>query len=757
MGDKIIRVVCSDGKIERFDPNRITEECIESGIPFWTAAEVALDVSGRIYDGISTKEIRAMTTELLYKKDPEAARRYERYHKMRVRTTRNIIEGFDRRKIVLSLISETGMSQEMAEKIAKEVEEELRRLKLEFLSAPLIREVVNAKLLEYGLEKERADYTRLGLPVYDVTKLIELGSKENTNLQHNAETIHKLAGDSVFEQYCLLKILPRDIADAHMRGLIHIHNLNYWAVRPNSMQHDLRWFLKFGLRVDGNGIYASVSSPPRHIETAILQASKVLMTSQTQMTGGQGFDFFNVFLAPFLRGLTHEQIKQAAQMFVYEMNQHHIARGGVLFSNLDLELQVPKFLEKEPAILPGGALGDTYADYEDEARLFLTALIDVLLEGDHTGKPHLFPNIVFKIRKDSFRQENEEMLLKIHQLIAKFGTPYIANLCPEWQSNQVNYMACRSRLDAGWKEDWETDTMRTGNLHQITINLPRLAYEANGDDERLYELLWDRCEMIYEALSNIKHKIIERRLYQDRVLPFLSQELNGETYYRIEDTTHTIGYIGLNEMLIAHTGHSLHEDKSSWKFGVEFIKYLATVILPEFVDRSGHRWCISQTPAEHSTYRLAMLDLREFGERAVFKGTMDSPYYSNSSHTSVDADISLSEKIKLEEPFHPLSSGGHMFHVFLGEKPSVDSLISMTEKLCKNSELGFFAYTRDLTICNHCQNISAGLLERCPKCGATGKVLDHYSRITGYYKRLDDWNRGKRQELRDRSKHWIGH
>ncbi len=756
MEGKIVRVICSDGKVERFDPNRITDECIESGIPFWTAAEVALDISGRIYDGISTREIRSMTTELLYKRDPEAARRYERYHKMRVRTTRNIIEGFDRRKIVLSLISETGMSQDMAENIAKEVEEELRRLKLEFLSAPLIREVVNAKLLEYGLEKERADYTRLGLPVYDVTKLIELGSNENANLQYNAETIHKLAGDSVFEQYCLLKILPRDIADAHMRGLIHIHNLNYWAIRPNSMQHDLRWFLRFGLRVDGSGAYASVSSPPKHIETAILHAAKVLASGQTQMAGGQAFDFFNIFFAPFVRGLNYEKIKQAAQMFIYEMNQQHVARGGeVIFSNLDLELNVPRFLENVPAILPGGVSGDSYGDYEDEARLFLKSLIDVLLEGDYTGKPHLFPNMVFKIRKDSFRDENEEILLKIHQLIAKFGTPYIASLCPDWQPKQANYMACRSRLGESWKGDWEIDTTRTGNLHQVTINLPRLGYEAIGDDERLYELLWDRCEMIFEALSNIKHKIIEKRLYQDKVLPFLSQEWNGENYYRLEDTTHTIGFTGLNEMLIAHTEHALHEEKDTWKLGLEFIKYLASVIAPEFEDRSGHRWSISQTPAEYITYRLAMLDLREFGEEAIYRGTIDAPYYSNSSHISVNADTSLNEKIKLEEPFHPLSNGGHIFHVFLGEKPNVDSLMNLTEKICKNSELGFFAYTRDLTFCNHCQSINGGLLERCPECGSTGNVLDHYSRITGYYKRLDSWNRGKRQELRDRSKNWI--
>jgi ribonucleoside-triphosphate reductase len=170
-----------------------------------------------------------------------------------VRTSRNEIELFDRKKIVESLIREAGVDRKIAEEIAVDVENGIRMLDLEFISAPLIREIVNVKLLEMGLENERKSYTRLGLPVYDVTSLIERGSNENANLQHNPETIHKLVADCVMKEYALLRILPTELADAHMRGEIHIHDLEYFATRPYCFQHDLRWFLRHGLKVDGTG------------------------------------------------------------------------------------------------------------------------------------------------------------------------------------------------------------------------------------------------------------------------------------------------------------------------------------------------------------------------------------------------------------------------------------------------------------------------------------------------------------------------
>ena len=264
----------------------------------------------------------------------------------KVRTSKIMFEDFDAARIRDSLVRELGLPLDAAERIAAKVAERISIMGLKFLSGPLIRELVCATLLEEGYDRERNLYTRLGLPVYDVDRLITCGDRENANLQHNPETIHKLAADTVFSQYALLKVLPPDLADAHMAGTIHIHDLEYFVTRPFCQEHDLRFFLRRGLVVDGEGVHTAVAGPAKHPEVAILHAAKALAAAQTNWAGGQGYDFFNVWLAPYVRGLKYEEVKQLAQMFVYEMSQMYVARGGqTVFSSIAIEPTVPKVAE----------------------------------------------------------------------------------------------------------------------------------------------------------------------------------------------------------------------------------------------------------------------------------------------------------------------------------------------------------------------------------------------------------------------------
>ncbi|MEE9474907.1 MAG: anaerobic ribonucleoside-triphosphate reductase, partial [Candidatus Hydrothermarchaeaceae archaeon] len=325
MGNMVVK---TSGDVEPFDPNIISKECVMAGIDIYTAADIVAKIKNQIPDEISTEKLHGMVLDTLDEKDPQAAGMFRSFHSMQVRTSRNTIEAFDRRKIVSSLQLETSLPKELSENVAKETEDELRKLKLEFVSGPLVREITNGKLLEHGYEGARTDYTRLGMPVYDVTQLVESGSKENANLQHNPETIHKLMADQVFKEYALLKVLPLELADAHMLGEIHIHDLDYFATRPYCAQHDLRWFFKNGLKVDGTGDNTSVAGPAKNAEVAILHSAKALAAAQTNFAGGQGLDFFNVWLAPYMQGLKYSQIKQMAQMYVYEMSQMYVARGG---------------------------------------------------------------------------------------------------------------------------------------------------------------------------------------------------------------------------------------------------------------------------------------------------------------------------------------------------------------------------------------------------------------------------------------------
>ena len=679
-------------------------------------------------------------------------------HDILVRTSRNTLEPFDRNRIVESLVMEVGVGRQIAEEIAVEVENGIKALNLEFVSAPLIREIVNVKLLERGLEVERANYTRLGLPVYDATQLIEKGSRENANLQHNPETIHKLVADRVMKEYALLKLLPLKLADSHMRGEIHIHDLEYFATRPYCFQHDLRWFLKNGLKVDGTGENTAVAGPAKNAEVAVLHAAKALAAAQTNFAGGQGLDFFNVWLAPYMAGKSYKEIKQLAQMFIYEMSQMYVARGGqTVFSDIDIEYGVPSIVAELPAILPGGIQKEsvTYGDFEEEAIAFAKALTEVYLEGDYVGKPFFFPKPNYKLRKENFRKEGfEDFMILVHKCVAKYGTPYFLNLLAGYLPDNVFAQCCRLVLspDASDWEDFARGCMRTGSLQVVTLNLPRIAYESK-DDDGLFELIEERMLLAREVIE-IKAEIIKKRMEQN-ALPFLTQDVDGEPYYRVDKVVRSIGFVGLNEMLKAYVGEELHEP-SAWRFGLKIIKHMLD-IATEWSKETGLRWVITQTPAESTAYRFAKLDLMQFGDKAVVQGDRESGsvYYTNSSHCRVSANIPLFERLRIEGSFHPLCNGGMMAHVWIGESsPNPEVMWELTKKIATKTLIGYWAYTKDMTYCRRCKRVAGGIRATCTFCGSND--VECYSRITGYYQRVSGWNEGKKRELVDRKRVNIG-
>jgi len=675
-----------------------------------------------------------------------------------VRTSRIQFDEFNPKRIQASLVREAGLSEEMAEKISMEVTDRIHKLNLKFLSAPLIRELVCVALLEHNLEYARAQYTRLGLPLYDVDKLIRAGDKENANLQHNPETIHKLAADAVFDQYALLDCLPGHLADAHMAGLIHVHDLEYFATRPFCQEHDIRFFLKKGLIVDGKGTHTAVAGPAKHGAVAILHAAKALAAAQTNWAGGQGYDFFNVWLAPFVKGLSYKEMRQLAQMFIYELSQMYVARGGqTVFSSIALECGVPKAVWDIPAVLPGGKVSEsvTYGDFYEEANQFFNAIIDVYHQGDYTGKMFNFPKCEVKLRNE-YLDEFEDEYLKVAALTAKFGTPYFLNLCPDYMPDVVNSQCCRLIFapEGDELEDLRNGGLRMGSLQVVTINLPRLAYEAMGDDAKLFELLDERMDLAKEVLM-IKREVIKERL-RGGALPFCAMDHDGEPYLNVDKQFLNFGFVGLNEMLKAHVGTELHNEYA-WRFGLKFMRHMVERS-NEFSEETGFRFGTLQTPAESCAYRLALIDRKLYGNKAVVQGDLvnGSPYYTNSSHVRPSAGIPLLDRINIEASFHPLLRGGVILHVWLGENnPSTEALWSLTRRIATKSLTAYFAYTRDLTICQKCSSVMPGLLSMCTNCGATGDSLEQWSRITGYYQQVRGWNAGKIEELKDRHRYSV--
>jgi ribonucleoside-triphosphate reductase len=768
---KDIRVVKSDGRVEKFQPEKIIRACIRAEVPKKIAREIAKAISKEVYGLIPAKKIRKLVIRELKRRNPRWAWGFEFKDKVFVRVSAVFTsfdygsaegtryEPFVKSRIVDSLVKETGIKRRVANEIARDVFKFLVDSNIRYLSGHLVREIVCYFLLKRGMEDIYRKYTRVGLPVYDIDYVLRYGFRENANLQFNPETIHKLISDEVMKEYALTILLPKEAANAHLFGDIHIHQLDYFATRPFCLSHDLRFFLRNGLMVDGTGRHTATCGPARHPNVAVLHAAKVLAASQVNCSGGQGFDFFNIFLAPTLKGLSYKQVKQLAQMIIYEMETMYVSRGGQpVFSSISLEFEPPKYILELPAVKLGGEVGpERYADYLEEAQAFLKAMTEVYLEGDYSGKMFTWPKPEYKIRKEILGGKYDDLLLLVHQLVSKFGSPYFLNMAAPYMPEICNSQCCRFFLSPTSKEmeDVKRGSIRSSAIQYVTINLPRCAYLARGSDERLFEEIRKRMRIAKRVLE-IKNEIIRKRLKQG-ALPFLAQDCYGEYYYPIDTCAHNFGFVGLNEMLKFHLGEELHESKEAWKFGLRVVRFMAD--LAEEYNKEGKlRYNVVQTPAESTAHRLAMVDYKLFKNKhkIVVKGGKDSAYYTNSSHLYVGARIPLWRRIKIESSFHPLVQGGAIMHVWLGEaEPDSGALMKLTKRIASKSLAAYWAYTRDLTVCRKCNFVMGGLKESCANCGAKKEFLDWFSRITGYYSNVGNWNPGKVAELKERHRYSL--
>ena len=607
-----ITVQKNNGVREAFSYEKLLKSLVMVEAPFFESEKIVSNVVESLYDGITTKEIKKIVYENLEEVDQEAANKYLAKITLKVRTSRDKIEPFELAKIASTLMEETGASQETAFEIATEVWKELKKLNVEYLTAPMIREMVNTKLVEYDLEDLRSKYTRLGIPVYNITSLIENGSRDNANMMHNPETIHKYVADEALKQYALLHMLPSHLADAHMSGDIHIHDLEFFGGRPlNCLQHDIRAFIKHGLKVDGTGDHTSVAAPPSHMETLMNHTGEIMLAAQQNMSGGQAMSLWNVFVAPFATGRTYEEVKQNIQMLVYNLNMAYAARGSqVPFTSMQLEFGVPKFLEDVEAYGPRGEKVGVYGDFEEETRMIQRAFTEILLKGDSEGKPHLFPNTIYTLREETLKGDYDDDMRLVHELSAKYGSSYFVNMLPDYRGNMANYMGCRTCLQDTWTGDWEQDCLRTGNLAYVTLNLPRIGYQSR-DENDVFEYLDNYMDLAVETLMIRRNQALNC-LNKFDILPFLKQDIEGETYYRIQNSTLSFGFNGLNEMLLSLFDAGI-EDPDANKFGLKCINYMYDRA-KSLTDETGLRWSVLQTPAESTAYRFATLDKEKFGD-----------------------------------------------------------------------------------------------------------------------------------------------
>ncbi len=491
-----------------------------------------------------------------------------------VRTSGDDIVGWDREKIVNALIKETEISRDIAEIIGHEVERQISNLRISAITAPLIRELVDVKLLEYGLEDARRKHTRLGFPLYDVKNLILSHNKENANVPHGPEATNLSLAEGIKKEFALLHVFSQDIGDAHMRGDLHLHDLGF-IDRPYCSGQSIEYVKKFGLDLPNS---LSNARPAKHAEVLLAQMVKFSAALQGVFAGAIGWDAVNLFFAPFLVGRSDKEIHQLAQMMIYEYSQQAVARGGqAIFSDINLYWEAPKHFENVPAIGPGGEYtGKVYGEYLKEAQKFVWALFDVYKEGDGSGRPFFFPKPLVHMTEKFFKTPgHEEFLRHISDVATEKGNTYfvfdrgetakISECC------RLSFKLEQSDLDDA-KEPWR---MRYSALQNVTINLPRIAFRAKGSDEKLFSLISDMLDLVAKAHVQ-KKQFIEEILAkgQNGPLSMLTMQRDGQPYLRMWRVSYLVGILGLNETVQAHTGEELHVSPKALKLGLKIISYM---------------------------------------------------------------------------------------------------------------------------------------------------------------------------------------
>ncbi len=669
-----------------------------------------------------------------------------------VRTSEESMNDWNRQKIVEALIRETYIDVDTAQEIAREVEELIFSTRIKMITAPLIRELVDTKLVERGLEQARKMHTRLGMPLYDVDQLILHPNKENANVPHGPEATNLTLAERIKKEYALLSVFSQETADAHMRGDIHLHDLGF-VDRPYCSGQSLEYIKRFGLSLPNS---IAMAKPAKHPEVLLAHMVKFAAALQSNFAGAIGWDSVNLFFAPYLVGMSDRDLEQLAQMMIFEFSQQAVARGGqAIFTDLNLYWEIPKHFENVPAIGPGGvSTGKPYSDYMKESQRFAWALFNVFMDGDGSGRPFFFPKPLVHITEKFFQTPGHmDFLHHICEVASEKGNTYfvfdrgetakISECC------RLSFKLEQTDLEDA-KEPWK---MRYCALQNVTLNLPRIAYLAKGEDTRLFAKLTEFIEIAVKAHLE-KKAFIEKLLSlgERGPLALLAMDRDGSPYLRMHRASYLIGMVGLNELVQIHTGQEMHQSKQAFKFGLKVIAHMKLMV-DKMSQRYGMHFVLEQTPAESTAYRFAKLDLRYHSPQSghIVKGDLSrgEVYYTNSTYLNNAAVLNPIERVRQEGLFHPLIEAGALTHIWLGEaKPSKTSLANFVIKTFRNTQNDQIAFSPEFTTCNTCHRTSRGLHSLCLYCGS--KEVDGITRITGYFTKLSSWNKGKIGELRNR-------
>ena len=523
--------------------------------------------------------------------------------RMFVRTSRMTIDEFDRTRIARSLVTEAGMPQTLADEVAAEAEDRLLKFGIVYLSAPLIRELVNIILIERKLEEYRHKLTRLGLPVNDVTVLLrDAGQK-----QLDANWVQKSAGEKVTEEYVLLNSLPRATVDAHLSGQIHLEDASSWILKPSIFFHDASLLLRKGL---------PATSSPSSLEDALESVLKIIRTAERQVSTEQVFDHFNITLAPYVRGLPRQRVQEAIRRFMYDLNWDGFSNTIPSKVTLGIDYQINGHLQNREAIGPNGKGEGLYADFSREAEELFTTVIDASLEIGRQ-QPILNPSIIVRAPGGKL-DATDELLNTAFESSARYSIPNFLI-----QSSEENY----SISSEGSTLVEEKDGARGAGaiVGTVQLGMPRAAYEASGKDERLLQAVQSATLEAVKALQQRQQAVNDRM--SEGVLPLLAWQANGGSYYDSRRAQGEVGLLGLAEAVKYHTQDEIWE-KSSVAFSWKIVEAVRRAVAE--ADARDIRVRVGIHSSPQASARLASIDAEKFGfSTVVYQGSKKYPYYND--------------------------------------------------------------------------------------------------------------------------------
>jgi len=591
--------------------------------------------------------------------------------------------------------------------------------------------------------------------VEDYVNLKDWRIKESANSTYSLQGLNQHISTIVSSQYWLNQIYPKEIAENHKSGRFHIHDLGFLSV------YCVGWDLEDLLLTGFKGVDSKVQShPAKHLRTALGQVVNFFYTMQGEAAGAQAFSNFDTYLAPFIRydKLEYSQVKQCLQEFFFNMNIPTRVGFQTPFTNVTLDLKVPGFLKDQPVVIGGRIMEETYGDFQKEMDVFNKAYAEVMMEGDANGSVFSFPIPTYNITPD-FDWDNSDYKY-IWEMTSKYGIPYFSNFVnSDMDPDDVRSMCCRLRLD---KRELKKrggglfgSNPLTGSVGVVTLNLPRLGYEARSEED-YFNRLEHLMEQAKESLE-IKRKVIEK-LTEQGLYPyskFYLRHLYKKNHSYWGNHFSTIGLIGMNECALNFLGCSI-ADPEGHAFALKTMNFMRHK-LEQFQEETGHIYNLEATPAEGTSYRLARIDKKEYpdiivaNQESVNDG--GEPYYTNSTQLPVNYTDDLFEALELQDELQTLYTGGTVFHTFVGEnRLPVESVKQLIRKITENFRLPYITLSPTFSICPQ-HGYLYGEHPVCPKCEATGKQqkCTVFSRIVGYLRPIDHWNEGKQEEFKSRA------